>query len=405
MIRRIENIYVIIIILLSTSLFSLSFLGPLAKAAQISGILFIFILLAIYIVYSENTLCKHNFTSYVVLILISFVTSMLMAKFSRNQSFGDTLFAQRALFYYLFYFLLHQLKIKPRDLEQIFIFFGLLGFVLYLVQFFLYPKIIFNVFILSGRGTIRVYMEGSHYVAIAYLMSIQAFLRTNKIKYLFLILLFYSKFILLGGRATMAIMLFVLVLFIIFGIKVKSKIFIGFLITVCIAIVLFLFKDIFQALIIQSQADASQGDTYVRFVAVKYFLTDFFKTPLAYFTGNGMYHNDSAYGLEMTRIMSNGLFLGDIGIIGNFVIYGPLYVLGVLGICIKSIRFKIPDYFIYIRYLFIVIIISLITGDSFNHSDFIVFIACILYIIDVSHFTNKYSVEDNKSQYNISHNV
>jgi len=395
MLKRIENIFVIIIILLSTSLFSISFLGPLTKIAQISGIILIFGLLAIYIVYSDKIHFKQNFKPYIVLILFSFVTSMLMAKFSRDQSLGDTVFAQRALFYYFFYFLLHQLKIKPRDLEQIFLFFGLLGVVLYLVQFFLYPKIIFNVFILSGRGTIRIYLEGASYVGVAYLISIQAFLRTSKIKYLLLILLFYSKFVLLGGRQTMAIMLFVLVLFIIFSKKVKSRIFIGFLVMVCIAIILYMFQDIFQALIIRSQTDVRQGDTYIRFIAAKYFLTDFFKNPLAYFTGNGMYKSDSEYGMEMIRIMSNGIFLGDIGLIGNYAIYGLLFVIGVLGICIKSILTKIHENYIYIKYMFITILMSLLTGAAFVESDFIVFVICLIYIVDVSkHYqSNKIDIE------------
>lgn len=312
-----------------------------------------------------------------------------MAKYSRNQSFGDTLIAQRTLYYYFFYFLLHQLKIKPQDLEKIFIFFGLLGIVLYMVQFFLYPKVIFNVFMFSDRATFRIYMQGSMYVTIAYLMSIQAFFRTNKIKYLLLILLLYSKFVLLGSRETLAIMSFILVLFLIFSKKVKSRIVIGLLVLVCVTIVLFLFQDIFNALIKQSQRDVSKGNDYIRLVAVKYFLSDFFKTPWAYFTGNGMYNNDSLYGLEFTRIKSHGYYLGDIGLIGNYVIYGPLFVIGILGICIKSVFFKIQENYIYIKYMFITIIMSLLTGASFVDSDFIVFVLCLLYIIDVSGFKQK----------------
>jgi hypothetical protein len=391
MLKRIENIYVIIIILLSTSLYSLSFLGPVAKGSQIAGILLILVLLAIHIVYSEQILFKHNFKPFIALIFISLITSTLMAKFSRDQSLGDTMFAQRALFYYLFYFLLHQLKIKPGDLEKIFIFFGLLGIALYLVQFFVYPKVIFqNVWIRSDRGTIRVYMQGTHYVAIAYLMSIQAFLRTNKIKYLILILLFYSNFILLGGRQTMAIMLLILVLFLIFSKKVKSRFLISLLIAVCIACVLSMFQGIFTALLEQSNKDTTHGKDYIRFLAIRHYMTDFFKTPLAYITGNGMYSANSAYGMEMLRNQSHGLFIGDIGLIGNYALYGPLFVIGVLGICFKSLLFKIQENYVYIRYMFIVIIISLFTGGGFVDSDFIVAVLCLIYIIDVSNYYPTY---------------
>ncbi|MBN1183884.1 MAG: hypothetical protein JXB49_16445, partial [Bacteroidales bacterium] len=387
MLKRIENIYIIIIILLSTSFFSLSFLGPLAKGFEILGILFTFALLALYLVYSDQKLFKHNFTTYIVLVFLSLITSMSMAYYSRGQSIADTLLAQRAIYYYIFYFLLHQLKIKPKDLEQIFIFFGLLSILLYLVQFFLYPKVIFDVFMLPDRGTIRIYMQGSSYVSIAYLMCIQGFFRTNKIGYLILVLIFFSNFVLLGARETMAIMSLVLILFLLFSKKVKSRIFIGILVLFGIGLIFILFQEIFLALIVQSKRDTSLGTGYIRFAAAKYFLTDFFNTPVAYFTGNGMYSNNSSYGVEISRIMSKRFFLGDIGIIGNYAIYGPLFVIGVLGICFKSIKSKIQENFIYIKYMFIVIILSLLTGGAFADADFIVFIMCLLYLIDVSIFT------------------
>ncbi|MBN1183343.1 MAG: hypothetical protein JXB49_13710, partial [Bacteroidales bacterium] len=70
----------------------------------------------------------------------------------------------------------------------------------------------------------------------------------------------------------------------------------------------------------------------------------------------------------------------------NYAIYGPLFVIGVLGICIKSIMLKIPSNFIYIRYVFITIAMSLLTGEGFSVSHFIVCVACLMYMIDTSDF-------------------
>lgn len=219
---------------------------------------------------------------------------------------------------------------------------------------------------------------------ISYMMSIQAFLRTNKLKYLIFTLIFFSISILLGGRETMALMVLILVLFVLFNKKVKSRVFIGILMMAGIFAAFLLFQEVFQALVKQTRSDVSMGQDYIRIVAAKYFLTDFFKTPWAYLTGNGMYNAGTAYGNEIARITSRQFFLGDIGIVGNFAIYGTFFVIGVLGICFKAVTFPLKDRFIYIRYLFIAGIIVLITGGGFATSDYICFIVCILYIIDVS---------------------
>ena len=389
MLKRINNIYLIIIIFCSTSLYSLSSLGSGAKAAEFLGVLIVVVLLILYIVYGEVTHIRHNFTPFILLIFFSLITSMFMALYSRDQKLMDTFIAQRAMYYYLLYFLLHQLKIRPIDLERIFIAFGLLYVLLYLVQFFLYPKIIFDVFILSGRGTVRIYLKGSDYLAIAYFMSIHAFFRTNRIKYLLLILLFFSIYVLLGGRQTMATMAFTLVLFLIFSKKVKSRLMIGFLILVCAVLVSYMFQGIIQALVTQSLQDRSHGADYIRIVAAKHFLTDFFRTPVAYISGNGMYSNTSSYGLEISRLRSQGYYLSDIGLIGNYAIYGAFFIIGVLGICIKSLTIKINSNFIYIRYMFIAIVFALLTGGGFMYSDFICSTVCLLYLIDTSGYLPK----------------
>jgi hypothetical protein len=397
--RLINNFLVIIIIICSTSLYNLSILGPGTKIIELLGIGIIVAMLVLNIVYARNTKFRHHFFGFILLILLSLITSMLMAKISRNQSFADTLYAQRAIYYYLFYFLLHELKIRTQDLEKIFIVFGLIYPFLYLFQFFIYPKIIFDVTILFSRGTVRIFMPGSDYMAISYFMSIQAFLRTNRIKYLILMLLFFSIFILLGGRETMSIMAITLILFIIFSKKVKSRLFISILVLIGVGMIFYMFQDIFLALIQQSKRDTGLGSDYVRIIAAKYFLTDFFKNPIAYFTGNGMFSNNSSYGIEIARIMSNKLYLGDIGLIGNYVIYGPLFVIGVLGICIKALRMHIDQQYTYIKYMFIAILLSLMTGGAFVKPDFICLIVSVLYLIDASQYQmHKKSITNNITQ-------
>ncbi len=386
MLARIKNIYVYAIILCSTSFFSLTMLGPIAKIGEFLGVGIIIVLLLLHIVYGDQKAYPHQFALFILLIFLSLVTSMMMAKFSRDQNFAATMIAQRAIYYYLFYFLLHQLKVRPSDLERIFIIFGFLDVVLYLIQFFLFPRIIFDVFILAHRGTVRIYLKGLDYLAISYFMCMQAFFRTNRIKYLIYTLVFFSIFVLLGGRQTMAIMAFTLIMFLIFSKKVRSRLLIGFCVAVSIILVFIMFQGIFEAMLVQSVRDRSLGSDYVRILSSKYFLTDFFKSPWAYITGNGMFANDTSYGIEVDRLMTHGFYLGDIGLIGNYALFGVFFVAGVLGICIKSLVAKIGENHIYIRYMIIAIMLSLITGGGFAKADFICFIACLMYMIDISNY-------------------
>ncbi|MFO7669627.1 MAG: hypothetical protein R6W31_08225 [Bacteroidales bacterium] len=326
-----------------------------------------------------------HFVFPIFLIAISAVSSLLMAKISRDQNLAQSLFAQRALYYYLFYFLLHQLKIRIKDLERIFVTLGMVYVLFYVVQFVLYPRIIFDAFILEDRGTIRIYMTGADYMTIAFFMSVQGFLRTTRTKYLIFALAFFSIFVLTGGRQTMAIMILVVILFLIIDRKVKSRIFLGLVGLIGAFTIFIIFQPIFEALLLQSNRDIRLGENYVRIQGARFYLTDFFRNPAAYITGNGMYHTATNYGKEIYIYnIKYGYYLGDIGVFGNYVIYGAFFILGIFTICIRALRIRIEANYQYIKYMFVAMILALVTAGGFSDSDVICFVVCLLYIIDQS---------------------
>jgi hypothetical protein len=70
-----------------------------------------------------------------------------------------------------------------------------------------------------------------------------------------------------------------------------------------------------------------------------YYLTDSYRSPVPYFTGNGMNNSYPNYGkLIALNSYKYHYFISDIELFGNYVIFGPLFVIGVLSICIKTIR-------------------------------------------------------------------
>jgi hypothetical protein len=397
--RRINNLLVVLIILCSTSFFNLKALGPAEKAIDIIGIVLILVFLVLHMVYAKQAAMKHQFSVFISLIFLSFFTSLVMANYDHDQGIPQTLYAQRALFYYLFYYLLHQLRMRPRDLEWIIISFGILHGVLFLVQYMAYPKILFDTFILVDRGTIRIYLAGSDYLAICFFMSIMAFLRTNRPRYLLFMLMSFSIFVILGGRQTMALMAFVLVLAVLFSKKVKSRFGITFLIAAGVVLIFILFQPIFNEMLHASKSNTSEGSNYIRIKASQYFLTEFYNSPFAYLFGNGAPGNGTAYGREIDQLIrSQHYYLSDIGIIGLFVMYGLFFVIGNLGIIFKTLRIHFQDKYLYIKYIFIGFMLSLLTGAGFGNMDFICSVCCLLYIVDVScHQSNDSGKPENQA--------
>jgi len=386
MIKRRTNITILVVIILcSNSFYKYIGLGALEKGSELLGAGFILMLIIFHLVYSDQKSLKRNFTWPITLIGLSVLTSMIAVYITRDQRIMHTMFAQRAIYYYLLYLLLHQLKFDPRDIEKTIFFFAIVYIGLHFLQTALYPKVLFNAKVFADRGTIRIYLPGAHYIAIAFYLSLQKFMRTNRIKYLIGMFLVFSVYIMRGGRFPLAVLVLVVILFILIDRKVRSKLLLVFLGSVAAVAVFVIFQDIFMEMFAISQKNASMGDDYIRVKAGRYFLTDFNKSTSAYVTGNGMFYQHSNYG---KLIAHNKLVyhynLGDVGIIGIYALYGLFFVLGVFTIIVRAFRIKIESEYIFIRYYFLAVTIGLITSDAFADSSFIALIMCLMYLIDVS---------------------
>jgi len=384
--RWIDMLLLGTIILCSTSFYRFSILGPLQKGSELIGAVIIFSLIFLHLIYSNQKSTKQNFSLAILFIILSLLTSMVTAYIVRDQRIIQSMFAQRALYYYFLYFLLHQLRMEIKDIEKVFIFFAVLYIGLHFLQTMLYPRIIFDGRIFADRGTLRVYLPGAHYISIGFYLYLQRFLRSNKMKYFLFLMLILSVFIMRAGRQPLAILLLTTVLFVLFDRKVRSR-FLLILLGMLGAFSMFLiFQDILQEILLSSKRDMNLGEEYIRVRSARYYLTDFFEAPIAYITGNGMYHDHSAYGKIFER--NNKIYhyhIGDIGLIGNYVIYGLFFIFSVFIICFTALKTRIEPNYVYIKYFVLASIISLIAGGGFANSDLICLIVILMYMIDVSH--------------------
>lgn len=380
-----RKLIIIVIIICSLLLYDFKFLGRFSKILELAGIVLMLVTSIFYAIYDDSFRFKHNFTLIIFIILLSLPFSMYIANLFHNQSIGLTLFAQRSLYFYLLYFLLHQLKIRPKDFEKIFFVLAFVYIGLYLLQYILFPTVIFNATVFKDRGTLRMFLYGLSYMMVAYFLALQILLRTNQMKYLVFLLIALTIIIMIGSRMLLFSVATVTLINLAIEKRIRSKMAIYGLVLAGIIFLFFAFQNVFQELVSVTKETRAEGLDNIRVKAAKYFLSRFFPNKFAYVFGNGASGSQSEYS-SIIGFLANkyGYFLSDIGIIGNYVNYGVLFVAGVFVLIYKVLRIKIQPLYHYIKYFFVLNALCLVIAGGFAQSDFIVLVCVSLYILDVS---------------------
>jgi hypothetical protein len=166
-----------------------------------------------------------------------------------------------------------------------------------------------------------------------------------------------------------------------------------------VLVLFFIFQDIIMGLVELSETQASQEEDDVRARSTKFYLTEFYPNKVNYILGNGASHLANAYGLKVMYYQTVfGYYLSDIGIVGVYVKFGVLYVVGVFILMRKIFTANIEPRYLYFKYSALLLLLNEIMGGSFaKPSSFIVTIA-MLYIMDVSSHKLRYSAEQVESE-------
>ncbi len=337
-----------------------------------------------------------NFTFEIIIFLFAFNLAIVGAYTFHQQNPGLTFWAQRYSLFFFTYFFLHAIRFKVKELERIIFILGIVYIVFFLVQYALYPKILFNVRIQLSRGTTRIFLQGGAIASLAYFMGLYYFTTTQKPLYGIVSILFFITLILQGTRQNILLIGFATIVFILVNKRVKSKFSIMLLLALLAIPVFYFFQDIFMNLIAVSEKQSAQQDDDIRIKAVKFFMIDFFPSPFAYLIGNGESHMASNYGMEVFKYkMVNGLYQSDIGILGDVSKYGVFFILGVVLIYLKVFKLKLTR-FVYIKYFFLVSFLRMFLGSDFGGAESIVVLSTMLYMIDVDIHDQKVLLEEKK---------
>ncbi|UCH14155.1 MAG: hypothetical protein JSV22_13760 [Bacteroidales bacterium] len=385
-----KKIFISIIILCSLQFYEMSLLGGFTRMFHLMGIGIILLLIIVYGVYDSSLKFKPHFTIFIIIILLSLPTSMYIAKTQHNQSIPLSLIGQRHMYYYFMYFAAHALKTRPKDIERLFLYFGILFIGLYFMQMVAFPTKIFSVTIFKDRGTIRIFLPGLTFMVFGYFYTLQNFLEKNNVKYLIFNFLSLIIVILLGSRSLLLVVLLVTIINLLVSRRIKSRALIYMLAFVGAVLIGIIFKNIFVQLIEATEQTRRTGMENVRIRAAIFYLTHMFPNGLSYIFGNGVASGESEYaGRIFVYTSKYGFYLSDIGIIGNYITYGVLFVAGVLGLLWRVYKTKVESSLDHIKYFFLFVFLALPTGGGFSESELIVVVCLSLYVLDVGSYFNK----------------
>ena len=377
---------ILFIIVTSMGAYEFAFLGKdLIKILELSGIAMIALIIMLQMVYSSGDRFKMNFGREIAIILVGVFLSMFTAYTSHHQGFTTTIVAQRFMYFYFLYMALHFIRISDIDLEKIIIYLGITFVLFYLIQFIVYPTVIFDVRTAVERGTVRIFLQGLSYVILAYFLILNKLFEEFSPGRLFLLFVFFSIFILMGTRQVILTMFMLTVLNVLLSKRVKSKTLIMLLVVASAVPIILIFQDIFLSILSVSQEQSEGFEDNVRVKAATFFLTELFPNRISYITGNGAPSTNSPYGQMIQMYMDVFRFYqSDVGIIGDYSKFGIFFVIGVLILLVRILISKISNEYAYIKYFYYSTLLTLFTGGGgFGEGGGIVVVCITLYILDI----------------------
>jgi len=377
-----------LVFLSSTEFFRIFFLSRQIIYLLQFGVIGVLLAINLFnIVYWKRESLPRKFRFGFILISIGVGLSVYFAYVYNYQNVIITLWAQRTVYFYLFYSTLHILRIRPDLLIKLVFFFGVLYSVLYILQYVTFPTKIFDVRQELDRGTVRIFLKGASYKGFAFLFCLQEILFRNSRKHIYYALFFLSVTFLTGSRSILLNDALIIVLAVIFSKKVKSKYLLIFLLALVMIPIYFIFQDIFTQLFEISLKQGQNAENNVRARAIHYFLNNFSPNKLSYLTGNGEFHFSSPYGQKVASLMFyNGYYMSDVGIVGAFIKYGAIFILGGLFIIFKSLFTRVNTHYMFLRYYLINTIISIVLASTFTTAYSIIAICLICYILDAKDY-------------------
>lgn len=378
-----NTIFIFLLVLFSLNFFSATF----AQTGLFKNISFGFTLLAILVSLPFTFVKTEGFVFPVQLICFSIAFSMVMSNITWDQSVIHALSTIPYLSWIVFFYLLHT-RFSISRLEKIILFYGSLYIALYFFQFLQSGTVYFGFTeeFDTDRGVVRIMLPGAGVFFLSFFLTINRIKDRTKMRsfYIAYSVLAIVVTILQVTRQNIA---FVVLLTIFQFMKDASIIKKVFAAIIAIGFLGYFFSadnPLTQGLLNAQKETASEGSNYIRILAAKYFMTDFSPHPANIIFGNGMANRDSVYGAIITNLeTTSGFYLGDVGLVGMYVMFGVVSLLAYFLIFYKGLKLSVPREYMHLKYYMWFLLLTSLTSDNIFSINFVFTNTAVVYCLHV----------------------
>jgi hypothetical protein len=330
-----------------------------------------------------------QFKNSIILFFIGLIINIISAYMNQGQAPLETfLNLGPTYFMILFYFYLHYQQPSRKFMEWIILIFAVLFSLFYVFQFLAYPDIIFNGEMFEDRGTIRIRIEGGGFLMLAYFLLLNRYFLGRRLIDLLFAFGFFIILLLDAFRTlTIAALLLSVIMFMKFArYSVKNYA----LLLVLALFVLLLFKypptsNILNNMISSTIEQKEEGRDYIRLRELSYFFNIYPQNVSYFLMGGGFPGSESNYAHSMQTLnLEDRFYWTDLGLMGFYIVIGPVALIGLLWYTIKAIFKRTHPNQLYINFYFaFLLLVSITTREIYREGIFVVVAIC-LYLIDLS---------------------
>lgn len=321
---------------------------------------------------------KHFIKYYFIAVLLS----TFVALFDWGQDIITSIIASRFILWLTFGYFLIKFQVTYNQLYKALKLFTI-GYIILVYLSYISPSFeqLFKA-PLEGmeydRGKIFV---GIEFIVFFFYIKFVKILETKNVRWIDIIILciiFYA-IILTDNRTTIFSLLIISLLTLLFSkdIKLVNKIILS---TIIFSIFNILLYDSLSVLFNETKMDINEPE-YNRTKAFSYFIYEFNKSWYSYFLGNGFASSKNPYGIIIDDLKTNGMYQSDLGLIGQWSMFGMLSIYAIVKNLWVVIKDKTAELFTKLQAFHIIIgfLMFLVLGTQQ-----IVFILTYLYIYELT---------------------
>ena len=299
-----------------------------------------------------------------------------MAYYAWDQGVATSTTTVPYMIWFVFFYLLY-IRYPMYKVEQMVMLFGCIYIVLFIFQFLNSGQVYFGYReeFTEDRGVIRVNFPGGGIFFLAYLIALIKAAKGTKHRWFFILFLMVGAVVTIMQVTRQSIVIIMLVTVYHFTKRVSIPKRIGILALFSLSLFLALNSEhpIAKGLVEKQKETAASGEQNIRVKAGTYFLSEFSPNLATHVFGNGVPNYNSSLGrkIESLKIIQR-FYLSDVGIVGFYVMFGILGIIGYLLIFAKSILFKVPKQYYYLKYYVWYLAATCLTSDSVYSTNFLI---------------------------------